>query len=58
MGCPRCSGQGFTYLSFEDAKKFVRNLGIKDQSEYKKWWDENKPDFLPKNLDQYYKNNF
>jgi len=57
-GCPNCVGLGLTYLSYEDAKIFVRNLGIKSGEEYERWWDENKPNFLPKTISIYYKNNF
>jgi superfamily II DNA or RNA helicase len=45
------------YLSFEKAKEFVRNLGIKSQNE---WLDYcrsgNKPDYIPADLRSVYKN--
>jgi hypothetical protein len=46
------------YLSYNEAKIFIRNLGIKSVNEYYNWWYENKPNFLPKHIDRYYKNNF
>jgi hypothetical protein len=46
------------YLSYEDAQIFVRNLGITSGSEYKEWWQKNKPIYLPCSIDEYYKNNF
>lgn len=56
-GCPKCGGHGFIYLSYDEAKKYVRNLGIKSIKEYYEWHDKNKPDFLPKDIAQYYKKN-
>jgi len=55
-GCSKCSGFGFTYLSYEEAKKYVRSLGIKTEKEYDQWWKLNRPDFLPLTIDTYYKN--
>ena len=44
------------FRSFKDARKFVQNLGLKSQSEYRKWWKENRPKDLPSNAPREYKN--
>lgn len=56
-GCPKCAGRQLEYLNFEEAKTFIRNLGIKTQREYQNWWMDKKPQFLPFNIERYYKFN-
>jgi len=66
-GCPKCHGRGFTYLSYEEAKKIIhpimeslenllkRKVTFKD---YKNWWVENEKYCqsigLPKNPQYHY----
>ena len=45
-----------SYKSFEEARKIVRKLGLKNLAEYEDWWRKNKPDDLPSNASQAYKN--
>ena len=54
QGCPKCNRKGLNYLSYDNAKNFIKNYGFKSHLEYWKWWDENKPDFLPRNPHMYY----
>jgi len=57
VGCPKCKGIGLNYLSYEEAKIYIRNLGIKTEGEYCDWWKLNKPSFLPYNIDRFFKSN-
>lgn len=41
------------YLTFENASKFCRKLGVKNSIEYRSW--KNRPEKLPARPDQYYK---
>ena len=43
------------WVSFDEAKAFVQKLGLKSRAEYEEWWEKNKPDFLPKTPEMYYK---
>jgi len=56
-GCQKCSNKCLKYLSYEEAKIFIRNQNIKTITEYYDWWKLNKPNFLPNNIERYYKNN-
>jgi hypothetical protein len=59
IGCPKCAGRGFIYLSVNEAMKIVGKLGLKTKEDYFKWWDDNKEYCqkigLPKGLITYYK---
>ena len=45
------------FRSFEDAKKFVRKLGLKTQKDWKEYCSSGKkPDDIPSNLNTSYKN--
>jgi hypothetical protein len=47
-GCPNCAGLGFIFLSFEEAKIFVKNLNLQTQNEWQKYCKSgNKPDNIP-----------
>lgn len=35
------------YLLFEEAREYVRNLGLKNQKEWNEWWRKNKPNDIP-----------
>ncbi len=44
------------FLSFEEVREFVRNLGIKNQREWYEYWKSNeKPDNIPYNPSRVYK---
>lgn len=47
-----------TYLSFEDARKFVRSLNLKSAKEWRDYWTENNPTDIPKNANLIYKDNW
>jgi len=43
------------YLSFEEARNFVRGLKFESLKEWEKWWRENKPYNIPATPNQIYK---
>ena len=43
-------------LSYDEAKAFLKPLGLKSKRDYIKWYRENKPDFLPEDPETYYSN--
>ena len=43
------------YLSFESARKYVRQLKLKNINEYQKWFRKNKPNNLPSKPERTYK---
>ena len=50
-GCFKCQ----QFLSYEDSKSYIQQYGFKSKEDYLEWWDLNKPDYLPRRLDVYYK---
>ena len=44
------------YLSYKEAKKFLKNKGIKHITDYQKYIKDNKIDFLPYKPDRFYSN--
>jgi len=49
-------GKGRNFLSFEEARKYVRKLGLKSKIEYIEWYKKEKPINLPVRPDSAYKN--
>jgi len=47
---PKAKGRpkNLNFLSFEDAKEFIREELIPSRSKYDEWWDRNKPKALPR----------
>ncbi len=45
-----------TYLPFKEARAFVWTLNLKSFDEYKSWWKENRPNNIPANPNNTYKN--
>ena len=43
----------YSYLSYQDAKNFLNNKSFRTLQQYTKWWDDEKPDFLPRDLAYY-----
>jgi len=43
----------FSYLSYQDAKNFLNNKSFPTLKAYEKWWDQEKPEFLPRDLSTY-----
>jgi len=41
-------------MSYNEAKAFLKPLGLKNKQEYDEWWNANKPDFLPQFPEEYY----
>jgi len=59
--CPKCQGKGLNKMTYEEAKKFIQTIGVKDVFEYREWWKKNKKYAqkigLPNNPDTYYSKN-
>lgn len=63
-GCPDCKKEdglwgkktydAHTFLPYEEARKYIWQFKLKSKEEYWKWWDKNKPNFLPKHPHRYY----
>jgi superfamily II DNA or RNA helicase len=58
LGSDVIASQKINYLSFEEAREFVRNLGLKGQKEWQKWWVENRPSNIPYKPERTYENEF
>ncbi len=43
-----------TLINWNAASKLIKTLGIKSHVNYLKWWDSNQPDYLPRDLNEYY----
>ena len=43
----------YSYLSYQDAKNFLNTKSFNSMQQYTKWWDKEKPDFLPRDLAYY-----
>lgn len=56
IGCPKCDNKNKEYLSFKEAKQYVKNLKFKNQKEYFTWHTSNKPENLPYMPMRIYKN--
>lgn len=41
-------------MSYNEAKIYLKPLGLKSKEEYDAWWNANKPDFLPQFPEAYY----
>jgi hypothetical protein len=41
-------------MSYNEAKVYLKPLGLKNKEEYDAWWNANKPDFLPQFPEEYY----
>jgi hypothetical protein len=41
-------------MSYNEAKVYLKPLGLKNEEEYNAWWNANKPDFLPQLPEEYY----
>lgn len=55
-GCPKCAGRK-DFLSFEEAREFVRKLGLKSQKEWFQFAKSNKkPENIPLDVYEKYKN--
>lgn len=55
LGTDTIASKNKKFLSFEDARKFVRSLGIKNQKEWRDYCNSgNKPDNIPTNPWEYY----
>ena len=59
-GCPTCQNMGINRISYEEAKKIIKSLGLTSHDAYYEWWEKNKVYCqkigLPKGADNYYKN--
>jgi len=56
LGTGRIADQKKQFLSFSDARKFVKNLGFKNNSEWRKYYNSGKkPNNIPSNPDLIYK---
>jgi len=42
------------FMSYNEAKIYLKPLGLKTQADYDAWWNANKPDFLPRFPEEYY----
>ena len=43
-----------TMINWESASKLIKTLGIKSHDSYLVWWDENQPDYVPRDLNEYF----
>lgn len=41
-------------MSYNEAKAYLKPLGLKSKEDYDEWWNANKPDFLPQFPEEYY----
>ena len=41
-------------MSYNEAKAYLKPLGLKNKEEYGTWWNANKPEFLPQFPEEYY----
>ena len=58
LGVEIIASQNKKYKGYSDAKSFIQKLNLKSGSEYRKWAKlSEKPDDLPVNVEQTYKNN-
>ncbi len=55
LGTDYTAKQNRVYLSFEDARKFVRGLGLKNQKDWREWFKNNKPNNIPSTPSSVYK---
>jgi len=56
IGCPKCSGRGFIYLPFQQAREFIRNLNFKNNKEWIEYCNSGlKPDNIPNHPEIIYK---
>src|SRR6266508_4278964 len=56
LGTDYVASQNRIYKPFDEARKFIRRLGIKSQTEYKKWAkNSSRPDDIPRRPDAVYK---
>jgi hypothetical protein len=44
-----------SFWQFEKAREYIRGIGLKNKKEWKKWYKENKPRFVPSNPNYSYK---
>lgn len=59
LGNARISNNKKQFLSFNDARKFVRDLGLKNQKEWRDWIKHgNRPHFIPSNPENQYQGEF
>jgi len=56
LGTGRVSDNFKEYLKIEDAKKIIYPFNLKNRNEYEIWWDNNKPNNIPKQPHNTYKN--
>ncbi|MCB8999340.1 MAG: hypothetical protein H6540_04630 [Bacteroidales bacterium] len=42
-------------LNYNEAKAYLKPLGLKSKEEYDAWWNANRPEFLPQYPEEYYK---
>ena len=56
LGTGRIANQNRVYLKFEEARSYVRKLGLKNKEEYFDYWRRNNITFLLLDLSQAYKN--
>jgi hypothetical protein len=55
LGTGRIATQNVKYLSFQDAQKFVRTLGIKNKKEWEIYWKKENLNYIPLNPNNTYK---
>lgn len=56
LGLENIANQNRTFMSFEEAKKFIRSLGFKNRKEFCEWAKTNKrPKDIPSNPEEHYK---
>jgi hypothetical protein len=48
-------GKKTRFLSYNEAKAYLKPLGLKTKEDYYNWYSKNKPEFLPENPPEYYK---
>jgi hypothetical protein len=41
-------------MTYNEAKAYLKPLGLKSKEDYDEWWNTNKPDFLPQFPEEYY----
>jgi len=55
LGTKRIANQNREFLSFEDARDFVRTLNLKSSEEWSEYSKSNRPKNIPSTPDRYYK---
>ena len=58
LGHKRIATNKFKYLSYIDARKFVRKLNLKSRNEYLEWSKKSRPDNIPSNPNRTYGDEF